>query len=160
TLLISLSPPSSRTAPHRTSPPLSFSPLLSRASCRPPTSAPAREAGGAPAPGGGGDGSGEIAAARSRGGGGRGRGVLHLPGSGDWARRGQVHRQAAMRPRVPPRSDSSAPPPLLARPCCFQPDLCARDGRGYGRLDGDGVELHVKVIVVSLCVPVGAVRPA
>ena len=56
------------------------------------------------------DGSGEVAAGVAGGGGrGRGRGLLHLPGSGARPRRRPVRRQAAMRTRVPPRSDSLAP---------------------------------------------------
>lgn len=80
------------------------------------------------------DGSGEVAAGVAGGGGrgwrrGRDRGVLHLPGSGAGPRRGPVRRQAAMRTRVPPRSDSLVP--LLGYG--VSPSGSACDGR-FGRV--------------------------
>ena len=96
------------------------SPLLScpsRASSRsPPTPTSASAARKRESAGGAGaraDGSEGVAAGGGgrgrRRGLGRGRGLLHLPGSGARPRRGPVRRQAAMRTRVPPRSDSLAP---------------------------------------------------
>jgi hypothetical protein len=144
-------PANTTTSPH--SPSL---PLLSRASPLPPPHERARERGRPGASWGRrrGDGSGEVAAARSRG-------VLHLPGSG---RRRQVRRQAAMRPRVPPRSGSLPRPSLifkflllrrkanpdlslLASLLCFpEPDPCTRDGRAVApviRCRADVVRLLV-----------------
>lgn len=62
--------------------------------------------------------------------------MLHLPGSGGG--RGQVRRQAAMRARVPPRSDSPPLPlPRSPRARTFLDRICGRTG-GVGSILTEG----------------------